>query len=74
MKTKEEIVLELSEISIDYEVDASATCKRIDRALTDNGFVQGGGEMARVERWYRGEEFIMLSYDSEHNRVGISSD
>lgn len=75
MKTKDEIKTDLAEIVEDYALNPVEVCKNIDVYLTQQGFTEAGGEMARVQRWTaQGHEDIILSFDPERGHVSIQSD
>jgi len=72
MKDVKEIMAALEEAATAYDVDGPGTCKIIDAILGDEGFLKGGGEMALVDRWDRGNESIYANYNPARGRIGFS--
>jgi len=70
--TQTQIIEELNELAEDYGIDAEGTVKKIDNFLTAQGFEMCGGEMQLVDKWERGSKSIIVSWEPEKNRVGIS--
>ena len=67
----EDIAEKIKDLAQDYEIDAQLVCRKIDAFLKKEGFVKGGGEMRRVDRWDRDDESLYVVYDPERNRVEV---